>query len=219
VDCTGPRGRLQIEESGRREDRQALRQAAVFLDRDGVINRNRSDHVKSWGEFAFLPGSLEALARLARLGWPVVVVSNQGAIGRGLVSRAEVDEIHRRMVAEVTAFGGRIDAVLYCPHHPDEGCDCRKPKPGLLIEAAGRLGLDLSASFLVGDAESDLLAARAAGCAPVIVRTGRGAAELDSIIGHGAEGCPVADDLGAAVEWILGLAATPKAGDRPAEGN
>jgi D-glycero-D-manno-heptose 1,7-bisphosphate phosphatase len=196
-----------------------LTRAAIFLDRDGVINQNRSDHVKSWGEFAFLPGSLAALARLARLGWPVVVGTNQGAIGRGLVSRAEVDEIHGRMIAEVTAFGGRIDAVLYCPHSPDEACACRKPKPGLLIEAAGRLSLDLSASFLVGDAESDLLAARAAGCAPVMVRTGRGDAEFDAILRRGGGGCPVADDLSAAVDWILERVANSKAGDLPAEGS
>jgi D-glycero-D-manno-heptose 1,7-bisphosphate phosphatase len=174
----------------------------VFLDRDGVINRNRIDHVKSWSEFEFLPGALEALKRLAGLDLPVVVVTNQAAIGRGLIDAAEVDEIHRRMIEAVRLFGGRIDAVLCCPHRPDEGCECRKPKPGLLIQAARMLRLDLAVSILVGDAESDLLAAQAAGCSPVIVRTGRGAAQIEQLRQAEAGGFVVVEDLGSAVEWI-----------------
>ena len=181
----------------------ALIRSAVFLDRDGVINRNRPDHVKSWNEFEFLPGALEALKRLAGLGWPVVVVTNQAAIGRGLVDQSEVEEIHRRMVDEVRLFGGRIDAVLYCPHRPDEGCECRKPKLGLLIEASRLLHLDLAASILVGDAESDLLAARAAGCRPVMVRTGRGAAQIEQLRLAEVDDFVAVEDLGGAVEWIL----------------
>jgi len=180
-----------------------LIRSAVFLDRDGVINRNRPDHVKSWNEFEFLPGALEALKRLAGLGWPVVVVTNQAAIGRGLVDPSEVEEIHRRMVDEVRLFGGRIDAVLYCPHRPDEGCECRKPKLGLLIEASRLLHLDLAASILVGDAESDLLAARAAGCRPVMVRTGRGAAQIEQLRLAEVDDFVAVEDLGGAVEWIL----------------
>jgi D-glycero-D-manno-heptose 1,7-bisphosphate phosphatase len=137
----------------------------VFLDRDGVINRNRIDHVKSWSEFEFLPGALEALKRLAGLDLPVVVVTNQAAIGRGLIDAAEVDEIHRRMIEAVRLFGGRIDAVLCCPHRPDEGCECRKPKP-------------------------------------VIVRTGRGAAQIEQLGQAEAGGFVVVEDLGSAVEWI-----------------
>jgi D-glycero-D-manno-heptose 1,7-bisphosphate phosphatase len=175
---------------------------AVFLDRDGVINRNRDDHVKSWSEFEFLPGALEALKRLAGLELPVVVVTNQAAIGRGLMGAAEVDEIHRRMVEAVRLVGGRIDAVLYCPHRPDEGCECRKPKPGLLFEAARMLGLDLAASILVGDAESDLLAAQAVGCRPVLVRTGRGAAPIEPPSQAAERDFILVDDLGSAVEWI-----------------
>src|SRR5512133_3041926 len=162
-----------------------MRMPAVFLDRDGVINENRCDHVKSWDEFVFLPGVLEALRRLSELERPVVVVSNQAIIGRGVTSREVVDEIGRRMVEAVCAHGGRIDAVLYCPHRPEEGCRCRKPQPGLLTDAAGQMGLDLGASYLVGDAESDLGAARAAGCRPILVTTGRGAAELAAMRGRG----------------------------------
>lgn len=176
---------------------------AVFLDRDGVINRNRVDHVKTWGEFEFLSGALEALHCLAGLDWPVVVVTNQAAIGRGLVARPIVEEIHARMIAAVRAAGGRIDEVLYCPHRPDENCGCRKPRPGLLVQAAEHLALDLGASYLVGDGENDLLAAREAGCTPVLVKTGLGAEELKRLRGGAMEGVQIAEDLAGAVAWIL----------------
>jgi D-glycero-D-manno-heptose 1,7-bisphosphate phosphatase len=176
---------------------------AVFLDRDGVINHNRPDHVKTWAEFSFLPGALDALRTLAGLDWPVVVISNQAAIGRGLISREAVDEINRRMAAAVRAAAGRIDDVLYCPHRPDEACECRKPQAGLLLAAADRLGLNLGDSFLVGDAESDVLAARAAGCRPVLVLTGRGAEQLSLLRKHDIDGYHVVDDLAGAVDWIV----------------
>ena len=110
-----------------------MKQRAVFLDRDGVININRPDYIKSWEEFEFLPGVLPALAHLNRLGWPVVVVSNQSVIGRGLASQQVVDDIHVRMLAKILQSRGRLDRIFYCPHHPNENCSCRKPKPGLLI--------------------------------------------------------------------------------------
>lgn len=179
-----------------------MKQPAIFLDRDGVVNRNRPDHVKTWDEFEFLPGVLEALQQLAALERPVVVVSNQSAIGQGRVSAEAVEKINRRMVAVVEAYGGRMDAVLTCPHRPDEGCTCRKPRPGLLLKAAERLNLDLAASFLIGDAESDILAAQAAGCHPVLVKTGRGLEQLALLRGRGTDGFEVADDLASAVSWI-----------------
>jgi D-glycero-D-manno-heptose 1,7-bisphosphate phosphatase len=177
-------------------------QPAIFLDRDGVINRNRPDHVKSWSEFEFLPGALEALKRLAQAGVPVVIVSNQAAIGRGLVTREAVEAINRRMVDEIRAAGGRVDDVLFCPHGPEAGCDCRKPRAGLLLQAAERWGIDLEASVLVGDAESDILAAQCAGCHPLLVLTGRGAEQLRLLQASGRDGYTVVDDLPAAVEWI-----------------
>ena len=183
-----------------------MRRPAIFLDRDGVINRNRPDHVKAWDEFEFLPGVLEALRRLAGIGLPVLVVSNQGAIGRGLTTRAAVDEIHRRMAAEVRAAGGRIDDVLYCPHRPEDCCACRKPSPGLLLQAVERWDLDLAASVLVGDAEADILAAQSAGCRPLLVLTGRGAEQLAVLRASSRDGFIVADDLLAAVDWIKVLA-------------
>ena len=148
--------------------------AAVFLDRDGVINRDRPDYVKCWEEFEFLPNVLEALRVLAAGTYQIVVVSNQSAIGRGLVCSREVEEIHRRMIETVRAGGGRIDAVFYCPHRPEEDCPCRKPRPGLIMRAARELNIDLAGSWLIGDDLRDLEAARAAGVRPVLVRTGHG---------------------------------------------
>jgi D-glycero-D-manno-heptose 1,7-bisphosphate phosphatase len=148
--------------------------AAVFLDRDGVINRDRPDYVKSWEEFEFLPGVLEAFRVLASGPHQVVVVSNQSGIGRGLVGRGTVDEIHAHMTEAVRRSGGRIDAVYYCPHRPDEDCPCRKPRPGLILRAARELDIDLAASWLVGDDLRDLETAEAAGVRPVLVRTGHG---------------------------------------------
>lgn len=176
--------------------------SGVLLDRDGVINYNRSDYVKSWAEFQFLPGALEALRVLASLNLPVAVISNQSIIGRGLVSQQTVDEINARMMAEVRAAEGRIDGVWTCPHTPQEGCTCRKPQPGLLLEAARVLGLDLMRSYFVGDAMSDIQAAQAVGCQPVLVCTGRGAAQLQLLQQTGLNGFQVAADLAGAVKWV-----------------
>lgn len=175
---------------------------AIFLDRDGVINRNRCDHVKTWDEFQFLPGALAALARLARLSLPVIVISNQGAVGRGLTTCAAVEEIHARMVDAIRAAGGRVDDVLYCPHRPEDLCACRKPRPGMLLRAAERWRIDLEASILVGDAEADMVAAQNAGCRSLLVLTGRGAEQLALMHAAGRDGFVVADDLPAAVDWI-----------------
>jgi histidinol-phosphate phosphatase family protein len=144
-------------------------EAAIFLDRDGVINRRRVDHVKSWDEFEFLPEALEGLREITRMGARVVMVTNQSAVGRGMISEADLAAIHERMLSEIAAAGGRIDAVYACLHTPLDGCDCRKPAPGLLLRAAADLGLRIEASVMVGDSASDLQAARAAGCASVLV--------------------------------------------------
>ncbi|MCG3208016.1 MAG: Histidine biosynthesis bifunctional protein HisB [Anaerolineae bacterium] len=151
---------------------------AVFLDRDGVICTNRPDHVKTWPEFEFLPGAKESLVALARLDLPIVIVTNQAAVGRGLVSAQMVEEIHQKMVAQILAWGGRIDRVLCCPHRPEDECDCRKPKPGMLLQAAAELDIDLSQSYMVGDAATDVLAGQQAGCSAYLVLTGRGLQQL-----------------------------------------
>ena len=180
--------------------------AAIFLDRDGVINQNRADYVKTWEEVSFLPGVFPALARLSRMPFCIVLVSNQSPIGRGILTSAEVEAINRRMVAEIERRGGRIDAVYYCPHRPDEGCDCRKPRPGMLLRAAGELDLDLSASYLVGDAVSDVEVALAAGCSPILVLTGRGTDQQPLLRQRGYTSVPVAADLAGAVRLLLGPA-------------
>ncbi len=151
---------------------------AIFLDRDGVICENRSDHVKSWSEFRFLPGAQNSLAALSRLGLPIIVVTNQAIIGRKMVPARVVNDIHRRMVAEVEASGGRIDRVVYCPHRPEERCNCRKPEPGMLLQVADEMDVDLSQSYLVGDAATDLIAGQSVGCRTFLVLTGRGMQQL-----------------------------------------
>ncbi len=177
--------------------------AAVFLDRDGVINENRADYVKSRGEFVFLPGVMQPLRRLAQSDLAIVVITNQSAIGRGLVSPEEAEAINRFMVEEIERLGGRVDGLFCCPHRPDEGCECRKPRPGLLLRAAKELCLDLQRSFLVGDALSDVEAARAAGCQPVLVLTGRGKEQLQESNPALRDGCHIVAGLAEAVDWIL----------------
>jgi D-glycero-D-manno-heptose 1,7-bisphosphate phosphatase len=176
---------------------------AVFVDRDGVLNRNREQHVRTQREFRFLPGALEALAALRANDLAVVVVTNQSAVGRGHMTRTRLEGIHRWMLDRVAACGGRLDAVYVCIHAPWEGCMCRKPRPGLLYQAAIDLGIDLDASFLIGDAVSDVEAAVAAGCQPILVQTGRGIAARRELIRQPARHHRVARDLAHAVSLIL----------------
>lgn len=179
-----------------------LGRAAVFLDRDGVINENRDDYVKGWDEVRFIPGVFDTLARLSLTPFRVVLITNQSPIGRGILAAEQVEAINRRLVAEIEAYGGRVDGVYYCPHHPDDRCACRKPQPGLLHRAAKDLGLDLAHSYLIGDAVSDLAAARAAGCKPILVLTGRGREQQPLLPQAGFDGVPVVRDLVEAVDLI-----------------
>lgn len=174
----------------------------VLVDRDGVINENRPDYVKSWDEFSFLPGALEGLAALHAAGARVAVVTNQSAVGRGLLTAEGLDLIHRRMCETVRSLGGRIEEIQCCPHAPWEGCLCRKPRPGLLLTALARLGESADRSFFVGDTLDDLLAAREAGIPFVMVRTGRGREELARLDGRQPPAY-VAEDLREACRWIL----------------
>jgi histidinol-phosphate phosphatase family protein len=141
----------------------------VLLDRDGIINRMRPDYVKRWEEVDIIPGSLETLARLSRGGCELIVLTNQSAIGRGLVSQKTVNDIHDRMASLVEERGGKIRAFVMCPHTPADACDCRKPAPGLLFRARDELGVDLSNAVMVGDQLSDVEAARAAGCRAILL--------------------------------------------------
>ena len=175
---------------------------AVFVDRDGVINRNRRDHVKSWAEFAFLPNAVEALVELTRHGLRTVVLTNQAVINRGIAARQVIDEIHARMLSELETAGARVEAVFYCPHRPEECCSCRKPRPGLLLRAAKELGIDLRDSYLIGDALSDVEAGAAVGCRTILVMTGRGASQLLSRDAGRIQGYSVSRNLRHAVRRI-----------------
>lgn len=141
----------------------------VLIDRDGVINRDSASYIKSAEEWVPLPGSLEAIAQLTRAGFEVVVVTNQSGIARGLFSEETLADIHAAMRQAVAAAGGRIAAVLHCPHHPDDGCDCRKPKPTLLLAAAAKFDVPIDGVPFIGDKASDVEAALAAGARPILV--------------------------------------------------
>ncbi len=181
----------------------------VFLDRDGVINENRPDYVKSWSEFRFIPGAPEAIARLTTAGVRVFVVTNQAVVNRGMVPSDAVDAVNRRMTVEIERSGGRIEAVAYCPHRPDERCGCRKPAPGMLLALARQHNVDLEDSVLVGDALVDIEAGQAAGCQTVLVLTGRGREQLSLAMRSGRNGFKVAADLASAAELVLGRVPVP----------
>jgi len=147
----------------------------VILDRDGTINEDRDDYVKSADEWVPIAGSLEAIARLNHAGWHVVIATNQAGIGRGLFDMAALNDMHLKMNSMLARVGGRVDAVFFCPHAPEDGCDCRKPLPGLFLQIAQRYGMKLDEVPVVGDSLRDLQAGVAAGCQPHFVRTGKGA--------------------------------------------
>jgi D-glycero-D-manno-heptose 1,7-bisphosphate phosphatase len=185
-----------------RVDRSSMVRPLAFVDRDGVINANRTDHVKSWDEFVFLPGALDALALLSRSGWRVVVVTNQAVVNRGLVSTLELEQLHARMAEEIRHHGGQLSAVYACPHRPDEGCGCRKPEPGLLVAAAANLAGRLDRSVMVGDHLTDLEAAKRAGCKSILVLSGRHQFSSAQIL---PENCvAIVSDLLAAVQHVVG---------------
>ena len=174
----------------------------IFLDRDGVINRNRprGDYVRNWEEFQFLPGSREAIARLTQAGFRLLVVTNQACIDKGIVSWAMVQEIHTRMVQEIVRAGGWIEAVLCCPHLADAGCGCRKPRPGLLQRAHEEYQVDLGQAILVGDSVTDMQTAAAVGIPAIMVLSGLGhLADLGNV----SLPCRLALDLAHATQLIL----------------
>ena len=176
----------------------------VILDRDGTINEDSVDFVKSPSEWQPLPGALEAIARLNHAGWHVVVATNQSGLGRGLFDVASLNAMHAKMHTMLAAVGGRVDAIFYCPHAPDEGCRCRKPEPGLFEQIGERYGISLKDVPAVGDAPRDLVSAVTAGCAPHLVLTGKAIAYRDRQL---PDGYPldtvVHQDLAAFAEYIV----------------
>jgi D-glycero-D-manno-heptose 1,7-bisphosphate phosphatase len=186
----------------------------VILDRDGTINADSDEYIKSPEEWQPLPGALEAIARLNHAGWHAVIASNQSGLGRGLFDVASLNAMHAKMHKMLSAQGGRIDAVFYCPHTPDEACRCRKPQPGLFEQIADRFGVDLKGVPVVGDGLRDLQAGVAAGCEPHLVLTGKGAAlKGQPLPADYPPGTRTHEDLAAFAEWLI---STRHAGTKPA---
>ena len=156
----------------------------IILDRDGVINRDSKEFVKSPDEWLPLPGSIEAIARLSIAGYTLAVASNQSGLARGLFDRDALDAMHDKMHELVNEAGGRIDRIVICPHGPDDDCDCRKPRPGLFLQLGQHYGQSLEGVLAVGDSLRDLEAANAVGARPVLVRTGNGAETEKKLYGE-----------------------------------
>ena len=173
----------------------------IILDRDGVINEDSDAYIKSPEEWRAIPGSLEAIAALNRAGWRVVIATNQSGVARGLFDMDMLTRIHARMQEALAEAGGHVDAIFFCPHGPDDRCDCRKPRPGLFEDIARRLHQPLNGVPAIGDSLRDLQAAEAVGARPILVRTGKGRL-TEAGLGTNHR-LPVYDDLAAAVRPLL----------------
>ncbi|QLI81039.1 D-glycero-beta-D-manno-heptose 1,7-bisphosphate 7-phosphatase [Chitinibacter fontanus] len=173
----------------------------LILDRDGVINHDRPDFIKSPDEWIAIPGSLEAIGELTRAGWTIVVATNQSCIGRGIINIDMLNQIHAKMHRAVVNAGGHIDAIFFCPHAPDAACDCRKPAPGMVLDIARRFRVDVEDCLMVGDSLRDLQAVASAGGQAILVRTGNGAkTENDPQLPAGTR---IFDDLAAVCDALL----------------
>jgi D-glycero-D-manno-heptose 1,7-bisphosphate phosphatase len=173
----------------------------VVLDRDGVINVDSPDFIKTPDEWHAIPGSLEAIAKLKQAGFEVAIATNQSGVGRGLFSIDTLWDIHRKMLAEILAAGGYVKRIFFCLHTPEDNCDCRKPKPGLMNQIAEYFACGFDHMIMIGDAARDLQAAESVGARAILVRTGKGIqteAELSQV-----EGLEVYDDLAAAVTALI----------------
>jgi D-glycero-D-manno-heptose 1,7-bisphosphate phosphatase len=176
---------------------------AVFLDRDGVIIKNRSTYVRTWDDVEILPDVLPALAQMATHPYKIVVITNQSVVGRGMISLTAAEKINQRLTDEIKKTGGQIDGVFMCPHKPDDNCECRKPRPGLIFQAAHTLALDLKRSILIGDALTDLQAGMNAGVGKLaLVLTGRGLRQAQSLEVQQMKPFPVFDNLAQALDAL-----------------
>lgn len=173
----------------------------IILDRDGVINEDSDNYIRSVDEFIPLPGSVEAMARLSRAGYRIAIATNQSGIARGYYDIATLNMMHEKLTRLLSAHGGKVDGIFYCPHGPDDNCDCRKPKAGLLHDIQKRFDTDLQGVYVVGDSLRDLQAAQAVGASPILVRTGKG--ERTIAKNEGLEDVPIYDDLAAFVDQLL----------------
>ena len=173
----------------------------IVLDRDGVINYDSDDYVKSVDEWIPLPGSMEALAKLTQAGFKVAIATNQSGISRGYFTVATLDAMHQKMLTLASEAGAKIDYIAYCPHGPDDNCDCRKPLPGLIHQIEKALNMSAEGCYMVGDSLRDLQAGQAAGLVPALVLTGKGQRTLDKK--NGLHGIDVFDDLNSFVDHLL----------------
>lgn len=175
-----------------------------ILDRDGTINQDSLEYIKSPQEWEPLPGALEAIARLNHAGWRVVVASNQSGLGRGLFDVTQLNAMHAKMHTMLAAVGGKVDAIFYCPHAPDEKCRCRKPEPGLFEQIGERFGIDLNGVPTVGDSARDLQSGVLVGCEPHLVLTGKAAGLGGRPLPDSyPEGTQVHQDLAAFARYLL----------------
>ena len=176
----------------------------VFLDRDGVINQDSPDYIKGWSEFDFISGSVEAICDLTRSGFAIIIITNQSAIPRQLISPQELEDVHSRMKSAIEAKGGQIKDIFICPHLPSDGCDCRKPSPGLIYQAQRKYNINLAASVMIGDSPKDIECALNAGCGhSILVRTGNGNDAEHLLAEAGISADYVAEDLYDASRWII----------------
>jgi D-glycero-D-manno-heptose 1,7-bisphosphate phosphatase len=181
-----------------------LLKKVVFLDRDGVINRDSSDYIKCWEKFIFLPNSLEALKILTLKGFTLIVITNQSIINRKWVLPEVLEDMHRRLKSTVALHGGRIADIYFCPHTPEQGCSCRKPKPGLIQQASEKYAIDISDAVMVGDSAKDILCGKAAGCGrTILVQTGNGMKAKDTLALDNVYPTVVVADLLEAARWII----------------
>jgi D-glycero-D-manno-heptose 1,7-bisphosphate phosphatase len=179
-------------------------QTVVFLDRDGVINRDSAHYIKSWDEFFFLPRSLKAIEVLTQNGFSIIIISNQSAVGRKMITPTELEVIHEQMLKTIHSKGGIITDIFFCPHLPEEDCNCRKPKPGMIHRAQKAHRIHLASACMVGDSEKDIECAKMAGCGTVVlVRTGNGIRAEKVLIQRQIFPDYVASDLYDAACWMI----------------
>ncbi|HBX56482.1 D-glycero-beta-D-manno-heptose 1,7-bisphosphate 7-phosphatase [Pseudomonas sp. UBA2684] len=172
----------------------------LILDRDGVINHDSDAYIKTLDEWIPLPGAVDAIARLSKAGWTVAVATNQSGLARGYYDLAALEAMHTRLRQLVAEQGGELGLIVHCPHGPDDGCACRKPKPGMLLQIAAHYRVSLSGVWFVGDSSGDLEAARAVDCQPILVKTGKGERTLAKPL---PAGTLVFDDLAAVAAQLL----------------
>jgi len=172
----------------------------VFLDRDGTVSRDSIDHIKSWDEFHFLPHAKEGIRILCNAGFHIIFITNQSVIARGMTTLEELDFIHDNMVQELEEYGCKIEKIYYCPHHPDDNCDCRKPKPGLLLKAIAEYSITPEKAYMVGDRIMDVQVGKKARCKTVLIENERGLQELKE---QQLQPDHIAKDLADAAVWII----------------